>query len=48
MRPRNGRVRWGRLALVKADREVSQLLAGKNIVVDIVLPGRLVNLVVRD
>jgi hypothetical protein len=41
-------VRWARLALVKVDREVSQLLAGKNIVEKIVLPGRLVNLVVRD
>jgi hypothetical protein len=37
-----------RLARVEADRKVSQLLAGKNIVEKIVLPGRLVNLVVRD
>jgi leucyl-tRNA synthetase len=35
------------LALVKADRAVKELLAGKNIVKEIAVPGRLVNFVVR-
>jgi leucyl-tRNA synthetase len=36
------------LALVKADRQVKVLLAGKKIVKEIAVPGRLVNFVVRD
>src|SRR5262249_32568777 len=36
------------LALVKADRQVRKLLAGKKIVKEIAVPGRLVNFVVRD
>ena len=36
------------LALVKADRQVKDLLAGKTIVKEIAVPGRLVNFVVRD
>jgi leucyl-tRNA synthetase len=35
-------------ALVKSDRQVKELLAGKTIVKEIVVPGRLVNFVVRD
>jgi leucyl-tRNA synthetase len=35
------------LALVKADRRVKELLAGKQIVKEIAVPGRLVNFVVR-
>ena len=36
------------LALVKADRRVKELLAGRTIVKEIAVPGRLVNFVVRD
>jgi hypothetical protein len=36
------------LALVKADRRVQELLAGKAIVKEIAVAGRLVNFVVRD
>jgi leucyl-tRNA synthetase len=36
------------LALVKADRRVKELLAGKQIVKEIAVPGRLVNFVVRE
>jgi leucyl-tRNA synthetase len=36
------------MALVKLDRQVKELLAGKTIVKEIVVPGRLVNFVVRD
>jgi leucyl-tRNA synthetase len=36
------------LALVKADRMVKELLAGKNVVKEIAVPGRLVNFVVRN
>jgi hypothetical protein len=36
------------LALVKADRQVRELLAGKKIVTEFAVPGRLVNFVVRD
>jgi leucyl-tRNA synthetase len=36
------------VALIKADQRVKQLLAGKEIVNEIVVPGRLVNFVVRD
>jgi leucyl-tRNA synthetase len=36
------------LALVKADRQVKELLAGKKIVKEFAVPGRLVNFVVRD
>jgi leucyl-tRNA synthetase len=36
------------LARVKADRQVQALLAGKNIVKEIAVPGRLVNFVARD
>ena len=36
------------LALTKADRRVKELLAGKKIVKEIAVPGRLVNFVVRE
>jgi leucyl-tRNA synthetase len=36
------------LALTKADRRVKELLAGKKIMKEIVVPGRLVNFVVRE
>ena len=36
------------LALVKADRQVKDLLADKRVVKEVVVPGRLVNFVVRD
>jgi leucyl-tRNA synthetase len=36
------------LALVKADRQVKELLAGKKIMKEFAVPGRLVNFVVRD
>jgi leucyl-tRNA synthetase len=36
------------LALTKADRRVKELLAGKEIEREIVVPGRLVNFVVRE
>ena len=36
------------MALVKSDRQVNELLAGKTIVKEIAVPGRLVNFVVRD
>jgi leucyl-tRNA synthetase len=36
------------MALVKLDQQVKELLAGKTIVKEIVVPGRLVNFVVRD
>jgi hypothetical protein len=36
------------LALTKADRRVKELLAGKEIVREIAIPGRLVNFVVRE
>jgi leucyl-tRNA synthetase len=36
------------LALMKADRRVKELLAGKEIVKEIAIPGRLVNFVVRE
>ena len=36
------------LALAKEDRQVNELLAGKTIVKEIAVPGRLVNFVVRD
>ena len=36
------------LALMKADRRVKELLAGKEIVKEITVPGRLVNFVVRE
>ena len=36
------------LALMKADRRVKDLLAGKEIVREIAVPGRLVNFVVRE
>jgi leucyl-tRNA synthetase len=36
------------LALTKADRRVKELLAGKEIVREIAVPGRLVNFVVRE
>jgi leucyl-tRNA synthetase len=36
------------LALMKADRRVQELLAGKEIVREIAVPGRLVNFVVRE
>jgi leucyl-tRNA synthetase len=36
------------LALTKADRRVKELLAGKEIVKEIAVPGRLVNFVVRE
>ena len=36
------------LALMKADRRVKELLAGKEIVKEIAVPGRLVNFVVRE
>jgi leucyl-tRNA synthetase len=36
------------LALVKADPRVKELLAGKQTVKEIAIPGRLVNFVVRD
>ena len=36
------------MALVKSDRQVKGLLAGKTIVKEIAVPGRLVNFVVRD
>jgi len=36
------------LALIKADQRVKELLAGKEIVKEIIVPGRLVNFVVRD
>ncbi|HWL22118.1 MAG TPA: leucine--tRNA ligase [Bradyrhizobium sp.] len=36
------------MALVKSDRQVKELLAGKTIVKEIVVPRRLVNFVVRD
>jgi leucyl-tRNA synthetase len=36
------------LALTKADRRVKELLAGKTIVKEIAVPGRLVNFVVRE
>ena len=36
------------LALVKTDRRVKELLAGKQIVKEIAVPGRLVNFVVRE
>ena len=36
------------LALVKADRQVKELLAGKKMVKEIAVPGRLVNFVFRD
>jgi hypothetical protein len=36
------------MALVKSDRQVNALLAGKMVVKEIAVPGRLVNFVVRD
>jgi leucyl-tRNA synthetase len=36
------------LTLAKGDRQVNELLAGKTIVKEIAIPGRLVNFVVRD
>ena len=36
------------LALMKADPRVMELLAGKEIVKEIAIPGRLVNFVVRE
>jgi leucyl-tRNA synthetase len=36
------------LALAKGDRQVNELLAGKTIVKEIAVPGRLVNFVIRD
>jgi leucyl-tRNA synthetase len=36
------------LALIKADERVKELLAGKKIVREITIPGRLVNFVVRE
>jgi hypothetical protein len=36
------------MSLVKSDRQVKELLAGKTIVKEIAVPGRLVNFVVRD
>jgi leucyl-tRNA synthetase len=36
------------MALVKSDRQVNALLADKTVVKEIVVPGRLVNFVVRD
>jgi leucyl-tRNA synthetase len=36
------------MALVKSDRRVKELLAGKAIVKEIAVPGRLVNFVVRE
>jgi leucyl-tRNA synthetase len=36
------------LALMKADRRVKELLAGKEIVREVAVPGRLVNFVVRE
>jgi len=36
------------LALMKADRRVKELLAGREIVREIAVPGRLVNFVVRE
>jgi leucyl-tRNA synthetase len=36
------------MALVKSDRRVKELLAGKTIVKEIAVPGRLVNFVVRE
>jgi leucyl-tRNA synthetase len=36
------------LALVRADPRVRELLAGKQIVKEIAIPGRLVNFVVRE
>jgi len=36
------------MALVRSDRRVKELLAGKTIVREIAVPGRLVNFVVRE
>jgi leucyl-tRNA synthetase len=36
------------MALVKSDRRVKELLAGKTIVKEIAVPGRLVNFVVSE
>jgi leucyl-tRNA synthetase len=36
------------MALVKSDRQVNALLAGKTVVKELAVPGRLVNFVVRD
>ena len=35
------------LALAKADPRIAELLAGKSIVKEIVVPGRMVNLVIK-
>jgi leucyl-tRNA synthetase len=36
------------MALVKSDRQVKELLAGRTVVKEIAVPGRLVNFVVRN